>query len=561
MSDEQAASLYEKHFDGTTGFFFFVDRNTGETLWNKPPGVPANMPCTTDIALDYEEEAANDYGGTAREATQSYQYSGVEEVPAVGADASTVDTSESSTGDYVEIIIKKDRRRAVGSELSFCDGRGRGGHFDPMSNSFKRHTGRIVPYPWQQSIDFRKTENGTQEPLTLQTPLNGTTTFTYPMATRKLLGARGSRSLPWQSVRRTQPAPSFQFLDQGNVHEGPYCRRAGVGKKMIKSINRLPLQTSRRERVAYSKTRAGDSKKDRVFELAEDVNYTDWEIGQQITLFDGEVERESNLEAMLLGRGAYEDGGEAVARMMATYKDRADVQMFGLINLAKYDYNETAEGFADPDGVAAMHWTLAVMPMYMDNEAIQSRAVVVLAQLADNYAMRRELIKEDWTGKTVAAMNGNRMMTREMVVEHGQGRRERIEVKEPSRFAKETCAWTCKLFALMACDNANRQNVADDGMSVVMHAMKFCPDDPLVQMNGCRAIYNFVYRCEAAHTLAEEEDVLDIVEPILENFTSDKELILTAERTLRALQPDGWRGGADDPNENGAERNFAGEDS
>ena len=141
MSDAQAASLYENiSMELQDSFSSWIEH---EKLCGTTSRVPVNMPCTTDIALDYEEEAANDYGGTAREATQSYQYSGVEEVPAVGADASTVDTSESSTGDYVEIIIKKDRRRAVGSELSFCDGRGRGGHFDPMSNSFKRHTGRI----------------------------------------------------------------------------------------------------------------------------------------------------------------------------------------------------------------------------------------------------------------------------------------------------------------------------------------------------------------------------------------------------------------------------------
>lgn len=36
-----------------------------------------------------------------------------------------------------------------------------------------------------------------------------------------------------------------------------------------------------------------------------------------------------------------------------------------------------------------------------------------------------------------------------------------------------------------------------------------------------------------------------MVEHIEENFPSDRELVKIAQRTLRALSPDGWRGGAD----------------
>jgi hypothetical protein len=548
MTEADAMSLYEKHYDHNTGFFFFVDRTTGETLWNKPPGVPANLPCASSLLVggysdsrDNRADVYDGYGDTIEQG-QSQEFPAVTDVQDKAA--LKISQSSSDTSQPPEVYLP--------------DIRGRGGRFDSESGSFKKHHGRIVPYPWQQTIDYRKDENGTQELMTAQKPLSGTFNFTYPypLVSRQLIGARGTKTVPWKSFRRTQPAPQFKFLDAGNVLEGPYCRRSGTGKQMVKAINRLPVYTSSRDRVAFSKTRGGDLKEDRLFEYPEDINYDDWELGHNITLLDGKVERESNFEAMILGRGGFEGGGAELARTMARYQNRPDVQMFGLINLAKYDYHETEEGYANPDGVAAMNWTLTVMPMYLENEAIQCRAVAVLAQLADNYAMRRELVKEDWTGKAVAAMNGNRMMTREMVLDHGHGRRERIEIKEPSRFAKDTCAWTCKLFGLMACDNAHRSNVADDGMSVVMHAMRFCPDDPIVQLNACKALYNFVYRCEAAHTLATEEDIIDLVEPLLEKFPSDKELIRITERALRALSPDGWRGGADDPNENGQNRNF-----
>jgi len=99
----------------------------------------------------------------------------------------------------------------------------------------------------------------------------------------------------------------------------------------------------------------------------------------------------------------------------------------------------------------------------------------------------------------------------------------------------------------MACDNAKRLAVADDGIPLVLHCMAFCPEDGMVQLTGCKALYNCVYRCEAAHVMATEEDALAYVEPLLDAFSSDPDLVRIARRTVRCLQPDGWRGAADDP--------------
>jgi hypothetical protein len=46
----------------------------------------------------------------------------------------------------------------------------------------------------------------------------------------------------------------------------------------------------------------------------------------------------------------------------------------------------------------------------------------------------------------------------------------------------------------MACDNARRVVVADDALPLILKAMQFCPEEGVVQMNGCRALYNCVYR-------------------------------------------------------------------
>ena len=50
-----------------------------------------------------------------------------------------------------------------------------------------------------------------------------------------------------------------------------------------------------------------------------------------------------------------------------------------------------------------------------------------------------------------------------------------------------------------------KTQVADDGIPMVMKAMNFCPEEETVQLYGCRALYNFVYRCEHAHLVAIEE--------------------------------------------------------
>jgi hypothetical protein len=45
MLASQADALYAKHYDFATGFFFWVQKADGATLWTKPRGLPANLPC------------------------------------------------------------------------------------------------------------------------------------------------------------------------------------------------------------------------------------------------------------------------------------------------------------------------------------------------------------------------------------------------------------------------------------------------------------------------------------------------------------------------------------
>ena len=45
-----------------------------------------------------------------------------------------------------------------------------------------------------------------------------------------------------------------------------------------------------------------------------------------------------------------------------------------------------------------------------------------------------------------------------------------------------------------------------------------------------------------AAMLAEDHDALDRVQAAVNNFQSDYDFLHQAERALRALEPDGWRG-------------------
>lgn len=73
MTLNQAEALYSKHYDFAAGFFFWVQRADGATLWSKPQGVPATMPCADlDQPLVATVDAVNGevveaQGGTAQE--------------------------------------------------------------------------------------------------------------------------------------------------------------------------------------------------------------------------------------------------------------------------------------------------------------------------------------------------------------------------------------------------------------------------------------------------------------------------------------------------------------
>merc|ERR1719198_185644 len=107
-------------------------------------------------------------------------------------------------------------------------------------------------------------------------------------------------------------------------------------------------------------------------------------------------------------------------------------------------------------------------------------------------------------GPTLRAMRSLSMDRYEIIERNADGNR-KVTVEEPTRQSCEVVMHGARLLQLMACDPGRRQYVAEEAITTLLSAMKFCNEDATVQLYGCFALYNFVYRCELAHLACEEE--------------------------------------------------------
>jgi len=78
-------------------------------------------------------------------------------------------------------------------------------------------------------------------------------------------------------------------------------------------------------------------------------------------------------------------------------------------------------------------------------------------------------------------------------VRKADGSFSKVTVVSPTRHSVECAVNGCRLLAAMSCDSVTREFVANDGISTVLHVMKWCHEEAVVQQFGCLALYNFVY--------------------------------------------------------------------
>ena len=87
------------------------------------------------------------------------------------------------------------------------------------------------------------------------------------------------------------------------------------------------------------------------------------------------------------------------------------------MNLAKLSWPEREDtGEANPVGVEALKWVIRIMTLYKTSEAVSCYSLLVLAELTDNFAMRREIMKEDWVARVIVAMGNLQKLTHEVMI-------------------------------------------------------------------------------------------------------------------------------------------------
>ena len=323
--------------------------------------------------------------------------------------------------------------------------------------------------------------------------------------------------------------------DNSWILEGPYCARTGRGKRTAFAINRLPPQ---------SQTLRGKSSVDKDTPLFLDnteIDPQEWSLGDEVQVFDGIVLKRVMVEPYMLARGAVAIGPTEVVRLMQRSARRPQVLYFCLVAIAKFELHETEMGLCSADAKACILQTLKVLNKYPKIPALVGQCLGSLVSLADNYAHRSVILKEEWARLVVSAVNNLTTESQEVIVHHADGN-EKVVVRTATRQSCDIAANGCRLFAVFACDPKLREEFAEDAIKVCNVAMDFCDEDATVQAAACDCLYNYVYRCEFAAVIAEDLECLDRVKAALVNFQGDQDFVSQADRAEKALSPGGWRG-------------------
>jgi hypothetical protein len=164
-----------------------------------------------------------------------------------------------------------------------------------------------------------------------------------------------------------------------------------------------------------------------------------------------------------------------------------------------------------------------------------------LATLSDNYANRIMMNEQAWLPVVNNVVKAMRTETQEVYIHYPDGVKKVIS-NHVTRQSEDIGTYFCKFFFNMACDENQREYVADNGTPLVMYTMKFCEESATVQHQAALALYNFIYRNQQAHYTANEDGCLELCEIALDNFRGDDTFRRAMSRTIAALQPDGWRG-------------------
>ncbi|KAH8069646.1 hypothetical protein JL720_11950 [Aureococcus anophagefferens] len=223
-----------------------------------------------------------------------------------------------------------------------------------------------------------------------------------------------------------------------------------------------------------------------------EIDPQEWSLGDEVQVFDGIVLKRVMVEPYMLARGAVAIGPTEVVRLMQRARRPQ------------------------------------VLNKYPKIPALVGQCLGSLVSLADNYAHRSVILKEEWARLVVSAVNNLTTESQEVIVHHADGN-EKVVVRTATRQSCDIAANGCRLFAVFACDPKLREEFAEDAIKVCNVAMDFCDEDATVQAAACDCLYNYVYRCEFAAVIAEDLECLDRARPLI-NFQGDQDFVSQADR-------------------------------
>ena len=164
-----------------------------------------------------------------------------------------------------------------------------------------------------------------------------------------------------------------------------------------------------------------------------------------------------------------------------------------------------------------------------------------MVQLAQNYATREVILKEEWQRLVVNALNNLKKESKEHLITTVDGQ-EKITVHTATRWARDTAMNGCRLFGVFAADPKRREDFAEEAIKACLVVLAFCDESATVCSAACDCLYNYCYRCEFAALLAAEQGAYEKVQEAVGNFMSDEHCQKQCERAVKVLAPNGWRG-------------------
>ncbi|CAM9870331.1 unnamed protein product [Chrysoparadoxa australica] len=244
-----------------------------------------------------------------------------------------------------------------------------------------------------------------------------------------------------------------------------------------------------------------------------------------------------------------------VVQLMERHKGNAAIWGVGLQQMGKSDLLETSVGIASPGGAAYIRTALETLRVWSKNAWLVAEALGALATLSSLLAHRKYILEQDdWLDDVVERMMMLPQMTQEVMEINPRGEATRFDISIPTPKGHLIAIHGCKFISYMAADASTREYLAEKTLPAIENCVVSIPDDPVLSHAASMALYNMVFKTEAAHSVIAPAMTRHVRLLLNELPEGAQEHMVRAivERTLKVLEdPEGWRGRVDVDGENG----------